>query len=136
MSTQFAVDLVFKSKGLDGIKKFQRSVGELEKQADKAKGKLDKTGAAGEKAGRKIRSSFDRATASASKFAKQLGGLRTQLLGLGVGVGIGKAFGDAANVENLAARVKILGQEYKQLVGIEKIAEQSARDSRSQIARR
>ena len=48
-------------------------------------------------------------------------------MGLGAGVAIGRAFGDASNVENLAARVKILGQEYKQLVGIEKIAEQSAK---------
>ena len=90
MSTQFAVDLVFKSQGLDGIRKFQRSTGELEKNAKKAQGALDKAGKSGEKAGRKIRGSFDKATRSANKFARSLGGLRTQLLGLGVGVGISK----------------------------------------------
>ena len=127
MSTQFAVDLVFKPQGLDAVRKLQRSTGELEKLAKKAQGALDKVGSAAQKAGRKLKSSFDRATASASKLAKRLGGIRSQLLGLGAGVAIGRAFGDASNVENLAARVKILGQEYKQLVGIEKIAEQSAK---------
>ena len=87
---------------------------------------MRKAGQIGFKAGQQIKKGFELGIKGASKLQQKLGGIRGAILGLGVGAGISKAFGDASNVESLTTRVRLLGEEFAQLAGIERIAAQSA----------
>ena len=87
---------------------------------------MKKAGRIGFQAGQRIKKGFELGIKGASKFQKKLGGIRTALLGLGVGAGIGKAFGDAAQLESVEARVENLTRRYGKFIGIQDKATQAA----------
>ena len=87
---------------------------------------LKKAGEIGYKAGQRIKKGFELGIKGAQKLQAKLGGIKSAILGLGVGAGLAKAFGDASNVESLTTRVRLLGEEFKQLAGIEEVAAKSA----------
>ena len=129
-----AVDIVVKTKGQQAIERLAGSVKKTDAALKKLKSNLDgklqasfrAVGNAGVKAGQKIKQGFGVAGNAAKKFGKNISGLRGQLLGLGIGAGLTKSFFAASELETAQTRVKVLGQTYTQLAGIQDIAQQSA----------
>ena len=97
-----AVDIVVKVTGQRSLDKITSSVKKSENAINnldaKLKGPLNssfrKAGTAGQTAGNKIKNAFRGAAKGAESLGKRLGGLRAQILGLGVGASLGKSFID------------------------------------------
>ena len=128
-----AVDIVVKAN-TSALTKLDRALKgseqKIEKLSASLQGKvqagLKAAGNAGVRAGEKIKRGFATAGNAAAKFGKSVSGLRGQLAGLGVGAGLTKSFFAASELETAQTRVKVLGQTYQQLAGIQDTALQSA----------
>ena len=100
----------------------KRNLDILQQELRETQAELDKTATTANK----IKGGFEIAGNAVNGFAKRVGGLRSQLLGLGVGAGLAKSFGDASALESTEARAGLLVKRFEQLDGIQKVAAQSA----------
>ena len=115
--------------------KFKKTQTQLQKLQGKLKTGLVNSfraaGNAGQAAARKIGTAFANAAKKVSGFQKKLGGLRTAILGIGIGVGVRKAFGAATEFESAETRVNSLVKSYSKFAGIQDIAAKSAEKFRT-----
>lgn len=81
MSTQFAVDLLFRSKGEDAIRKATKGITDVEKAAKKAQGGMDGASNGIEKFGNSAQRA-GRQASTASKGVGKLGGAIKKLIGI------------------------------------------------------
>ena len=129
MSTQYAVDLVLKTQGLGKLKGLTGETNKFQSAAKKAQGSSDKLGRAlggvGAKAGQAA-NGITKTGRAAKGAAKSIGGLRSALLGLGVGFAVKKAFGDASALESAETRINSLTKAYSKFDGVQAIAAKSA----------
>ncbi len=120
-----------RTRKLDQLQgKFKKTQAQLKKLQGNLKSGLTSAfrtvGNAGQIAARKIGTAFAKAGKKIGGFQKRLGGLRTALLGVGVGVGVRKAFGDASALESAETRINSLTKSYSKFEGVQEIAARSA----------
>lgn len=129
MASQFAVDLVLKTQGLGKLKSLTGETNKFQSAAKKAQGSSDRLGRAlggvGAKAGQAT-NGINRTGRAARGATKSIGGLRSALLGLGVGFAVKKAFGDASALESAETRINSLTKAYSKFDGVQAIAAKSA----------
>ena len=133
-----AVDIVVKVTGQRSLDKITSSVKKSENAINnldsKLKGPLNssfrKAGTAGQVAGNKIKNAFRGAAKGAEALSKRLGGLRSQLVGLGTGAALGRSFIDASDLESANTRIDNLVKNFSQFTGIQDVATQSAQKFR------
>jgi tape measure domain-containing protein len=133
-----AVDIVVKVTGQRSLDKITSSVKKSENAINNLDAKLrgplnssfQKAGTAGQAAANKIKNAFRGAAKDAESLGKRLGGLRAQILGLGVGASLGKSFIDASDLESANTRIDNLVKNFSQFTGIQDVATQSAQKFR------
>ena len=113
MSTQFAVDLVFKTKGQNGIQSFERTTKRLDQSAKRAQGSLDRAGKKATEFGVKAK----RASRGVNSLATSVRGLLTAAALLGTAKFV---IGKTAELETQIRSLKVLTGELetaKRIVG-------------------
>lgn len=84
-------------------------------------------GAIGERAGRKLRSAFERAAKGAAAFREKIGGLGSAILSVGVGALTQRIIGQAAEFQQTQVRLEALSKEYGEFDRIQQLVAQNAK---------
>ena len=112
--------------GLNLNIKGKRDLDILQEELRQTQAEFDKTA----NKARGLRGAFRVSGEAAANFGKRLGGLRSQLVGLGTGAALGRSFIDASDLESANTRIDNLVKNFSQFAGIQDLATQSAQKFR------
>lgn len=104
LSTQFGVDLVFRSKNQGALEKFAKSTSRLDDAAKKAQGSLNRASNSITKTGRAAQNADNKV----KRLTRSFGTLKLALATLGVGVFVKGMFDAAASIERTKLQLKTL----------------------------
>ena len=114
-------------KAINPLRQVNREGKKLQQVMTRSQRVMYNLGIVGERATKKIRAGFDRAARGAKALADKLGGLKSALIGLGLGAVTKSVVNQAAQFAQTQIRIKALAGEYGEYDQVQKLIAKNAR---------